>query len=303
MKPVFHEGEREIQRQAGVEAMAKRVGNGIHDAMPPAAQEFLHQQPFAVIGSRDTTGNVWASLLMGEPGFLRALDARTVQIKRMPLPSDPLYATLYAQASGVSVGLLAIELATRRRMRVNGVATVGADGIRLRVEQTHANCPKYIQARTLTIEPTASPSEATVQQSERLTEAQRQWIAQADTFFIASTHPQYGTDASHRGGNPGFIHLTDETTLLFPDYAGNMMFNTLGNLAVNSHAGLLFVDFETGDMLQLTGTTDILWDAETIAAFPGAQRVVRFQVTAVRATSSAVPLRWRLVSRSPFNPK
>jgi hypothetical protein len=79
------------------------------------------------------------------------------------------------------------------------------------------------------------------------------------------------------------------------------MFNTLGNIAVNPKAGLLFLDFE-GGTLQLTGEARIVWDAGRVAKFAGAERVVEFRIQEAVDTSGAVPLRWRFEGYSPFNP-
>ncbi len=307
MKSAFHEGEQEVQERVGVAAMAERLSNGIHSVLPPISQEFLRHQPMVIVGSVDAEGAVWASLLTGEPGFMQALDENTVRVNAAPLPEDPLKRILDAQArQGLlpEIGLLAIELATRRRMRVNGAAKLGSEGgFTVQVHQAYANCPKYIQSRSFSTE-TATPMHAsTVRHGDWLRSEQQEWIARSDTFFIASVHPVGGADASHRGGNPGFIHVLDGKTLAFPDYAGNNMFNTLGNIAVNPHVGLLFIDFENGNTLQITGNARILWDAEHARLFPGAQRVIAFHVDSVLHTENAVPLRWQFVQMSPFNPK
>ena len=172
----------------------------------------------------------------------------------------------------------------------------------IHVRQAYANCPKYIQARAIVAVPSALSENAAAHFSTALTDAQQARIGRADTFFITSAHTEGGSDASHRGGNPGFIEMEDAQTLAFPDYSGNMMFNTLGNLLANPRAGLLFADFETGATLQLTGAAEILWDAESPARFPGAERVIRFRVTAVVEIENAIPLRGVVESYSPFNP-
>ncbi len=290
MNPGFHAGELAVQDQAGVRAMADRVGPSIHTEMPSAAQEFIARQPVVIVGFTDLQGRIWASALTGELGFAHALNGQTVALDAEPSPGDPLKEVW---RDGTEVGLLAIELASRRRMRVNGRLARGADGgMTIAVRQAYANCPKYIQAREWKSAP-QMPSAGQPNVGERLTEAQQEWIAQADTFFIATAHPQAGTDASHRGGAPGFVKVIDEVTLTFPDYAGNNLFNTLGNLAVNPHAGLLFLDFNTGDTLQVTGEARILW---------GENRVVEFQITQVIHTAQTIPLRWRFLEASPFNP-
>jgi len=297
----YHPGEIEVQERAGVRSMAERVGNIIRPTIAPAAREFLEELPVVVLGSVGADGRVWASLLVGEPGFVRALGERTVRIDATPFPGDPLAEAL--QGAGTQVGVLAIDLATRRRLRLNGEAERRPEGIYVRTHQVYANCPKYIQAR----EPEIGGAEPGLQDGHALrysglTDGHRRLISEADTFFIASAHPEGGADTSHRGGNPGFVRLLDKSTLEFPDYSGNTMFNTLGNIASNPSAGLLFLDFEGGGTLQLTGDARIVWDAGRAARFAGAERVVEFRVQEAVETRGVVPLRWRFDGYSPFNP-
>jgi len=297
----YHRGEIEVQRRAGVRGTAERVGNSIHPTIPPAARRFLAEQPMVVVGSVGAGGRVWASLLTGEPGFLAALDERTVKIAAAPVPGDPLAESL--ELSGAEVGLISVDLATRRRVRLNGQAERRPEGIYVRARQVYANCPKYIQAREWETVAGEQPAGwGRVTRAGALNEEQRRRMSRADTFFIASAYPEGGTDASHRGGLPGFVRFLSEDTLEFPDYSGNTMFNTLGNIAANPNAGLLFVDFESGGTLQLSGRARVVWDPERAAAFAGAERVVEFDVEDVVETEGAVPLRWRFGGYSPFNP-
>ncbi|MCL4316449.1 MAG: pyridoxamine 5'-phosphate oxidase family protein [Gammaproteobacteria bacterium] len=264
--------------------------------MPLAAQEFLRRQPFAVLSSVDAQGRVWVSILTGRPGFMRATDEHTVAIEGLPLSHDPLRENLQADPN---IGMLVIEFATRKRMRINGKGELRDDGVVIYAEQVYSNCPKYIQAREWEFAQTVA-TPAMVQRNDVLNAAQQVWIQQADTFFIGSFYPDGGTDASHRGGNPGFVKIVDEKTLLWPDYIGNNMFNTLGNITAYPRAGLLFVDFANGRTLQLTGTAKIIWDAP--ANFPGAQRLVEFAVNEVVETANALPLQWFFQGYSPYNP-
>lgn len=296
----YHAGEREVQARAGVEQMAARVGRSIKDHIPATAQDFLATQPFVIIASSDPQGQVWASVLAGAPGFVRALDAVTVAIAAVPLPDDPLAANL---ATNPTVGLLAIEFTTRRRMRLNGSCQRQPDGtLVMRADQVYANCPKYIQARE--VQATAGPTapQPSAHQAEHLTPAQQDWVRQADTFFIASAHPEHGADASHRGGQPGFVAVHAAATLVWPDYAGNTMFNTLGNIAAHPQAGLLFLDFATGSTLQVAGHAAIIWDTAQVAQYPDAERLISYSITQVRETRHALPLRWSFENASPFNP-
>lgn len=286
---VFHEGERDVQRRAGVEQMASRVGGMIRDFIPPAAREFLRSQPMLVAGGSDGEGAMWASLLTGSPGFASAIGEKQLRVDAPPQQGDPLRIV-----AGARVGLLAIELATRRRMRVNGVvSSVTSEGFVVGAEEVFSNCPKYIQARV------AYPAEHSAAAVERdaaaLSDGHRAWIAHADTFFIATCHPERGADASHRGGPSGFVRVAEDgSTLTWSDYAGNMMFQTLGNLAVDDRAGLLFVDFDSGSTLQLTGRASVDWSQ--------AERVIVFRVERVVEIANATSLRFVFVDYSPFNP-
>ncbi len=316
MKSVYHAGELAVQRRAGVEKMAARVGNGIHAMIPPLAADFAAQQPFAIAGSVDDRVWVWASLLVGAPGFMQVEDETTLHIAATPLPGDPLEQILQSDKSEHDseqmrheLGLLIIDPATRKRMRFNGTVESDANGtLRVHAREVYANCPKYIQERVITASAgsdaggTLSSSSPHAGMSSELNAMQQAWITNADTFFIASVAPNGGADASHRGGNPGFVQVVDAHTLRFPDYAGNTMFNTLGNIAANPNAGLLFVDWERGDTLQLTGQARILWEPEQAAQFAGAERVVEFLVTQAVHIAGANPLRFRFVQSSRFNP-
>ncbi len=301
MKPIYHEGELAVQTRAGVREMSARIGKSIHASIPLAAQEFLSSQPMVVIASVDQNRRVWASILTGDPGFMRTLNERTVQINALPLRDDPLMKNLKTKSE---IGMIVIEFATRRRMRINGIGEIGDDSkIYIHTEQVYANCPKYIQARTWQIVAGNSPSNIGVQHSAELSESQKILIQNADTFFIASHHRDGGADASHRGGNPGFIRVKNSKTFIFPDYSGNTMFQTLGNLTADPGCGLLFIDFESGSTLQLTGKVEIIWDLNRLQEFPGAERIVEFKMIEAIESSHAINLRWEFKSYSPFNPE
>jgi len=296
----FHPGELAVQERAGMSAGAAKIGRSIDDAIAAPAAHFLAQRYTLYVGSLDSDGRPWASQLVGPPGFVTVVDPRTLSVDAAPGPGDPLLANVRGNPH---VGLLAIDLVTRRRFRVNGVARIDDGGaLRIAVDQAYGNCPKYIQRR----EPAAVSDDvgdaARVTRHTSLTPEARARIERADTFFLATANPSAGTDVSHRGGRPGFVQATSADHLVWPDYQGNMMFMSLGNVAVHPRAGLLFVDFETGDVLQLTGRASIDWDPTRAAAFPGAQRLIDFDVETVIDAPRASPLRWRLVEPSPVNP-
>jgi predicted pyridoxine 5'-phosphate oxidase superfamily flavin-nucleotide-binding protein len=284
-KSPFHVGEQAVQARFGLrERLAQTGARMIRDFMPDEHRELFEDLPFVVTGSADTGGRLWASLLSGEPGFVRSPNARSLLIRAQPLPGDPLAESL---APGKPLGLLGIELPTRRRNRANGhVAHAASDEFELTVQQSFGNCPKYIQARTGVFTASAGVTAPNTEPALLSLEARRV-LEGTDTAFIAtsSTHPvqggAQGLDVSHRGGRPGFLRVGtdgDTTVVTMPDYSGNFLFNTFGNLEVNPSAGLLALDFESGNVLSLTGFARVLWDSPEVAAFEGAERLVEYRV-------------------------
>lgn len=298
----FHGGELALQDRAGVRERTDGVGRKfIRDRMPDQHRAFFGQLPFLVVGGVDAHGQPWASMLAGCPGFVQAPDPCRLRVGALPAAGDPLGDAL---AIGADIGVLGVELSSRRRNRLNGrVAGLDPDGFDIAVVQSFGNCPRYIQLRALL--PAAPGVAGPATRKARPDDADRRLIRAADTFFIASAHgrslddPRYGADVSHRGGKPGFVRVDADGTLTIPDFAGNAFFNTLGNLAANPKAGLLFVDFATGDALHLAGAAAIVWDGPDLDAFAGAQRLLRIVPTEVIRRPQAVPLRWRLEAMSP----
>ncbi len=298
MESIYHPGELKVQEQVGVREEAGRLGRTIYPVIAHIFVEFIQSQPLAVLGAADSHGRCWASLLCGKPGFMRVADEQTLRIAARPAAKDPLGEAL---RNGSELGLLLIDFATRRRLRLNGSVTMEPAGFSVHARQVYANCPRYIQARACQLRREAPPAR-TVAAAGTLRADQQQRIRQADTFFVASMHPASGADASHRGGFPGFIQVPDGQTLIWPEYNGNSMFNTLGNICENPQIGLLFLDFEHGGMLQLSGTAKIIWDRDRAAAFPGAERLVEVHIGRVVETENATALHCSFQGYSPDNP-
>ncbi len=299
-RELFHEGEHAVQRRAGTEQVAAQIGRNIASFVPAEFGEFLSRQPFVVVASQDQTGSVWASVITGETGFARALNDRQVLLAGQPARPDPLESAL--ELPNAQIGVLAIEPDTRQRIRLNGVAHRTGEGIVLTVTEAFGNCTKYIQRR-VPAGPLTGSAAALYRESAALDPGQAALVQAADTFFIASAHPKRCADASHRGGRPGLVEVdAGGRRLTFPDYTGNRMFQTLGNLTIDSRAGLLLLDWETGSTLQLTGRARIIWDAQAVQARPGAERVIELTVDAVRERQRAMPTRWALVERYQRNP-
>lgn len=302
----FHAGEIAVQMRAGVREKAEIGGRrSIRRYMPDQHRQFFAQLPFIVLGGIDAQGQPWATLRIGEPGFVSSPDAGTLRIAGEMLDGDPL---VDAWRTGAALGGLGIEPPTRRRNRVNGVVTDDADGaLMVQVRQSFGNCAKYIQSRTPERIPAreVDSTRAPQHRSATLDAADRALIARSDTYFIATRStlrddaPSQGVDVSHRGGLPGFVRVEDESTFLAPDYRGNQFFNTLGNIVEDSRAGLLFIDFDNGDLLYIAARAEIVWEGAALDEFSDAQRLVRFKVEQVRRSPSALPFRWSAVEYAP----
>ncbi len=295
----FHAGERAVQARFGLAERVERRGRRvIRDHLIAQHREFYPLLPFLLIGMVDDEDRPWAGLLAGAPGFVHSPDARTLRVDARPDPGDALHPALVDRAA---IGVLGIELATRRRNRLTGrVRSPDAGGFAIDVAQSFGNCPQYIQTRTVTPRDLAP---GPVHRSTSLDAASRRLVAAADTFFIATAHfdgsAGAGADVSHRGGRPGFVQIEDDGALVFPDFQGNNHFNTLGNLLATPRAGLLFPDFETGDLVQLTGSAEIVWDGPAVDAFPGAQRLLRVMPETILRRERAMALRFAFDAFSP----
>ena len=280
----FHEGELAVQQLAGVRAEADRLSGMLAPPHLGGAARFLGERTFAALTGRDTEGRLWTSPLVGPPGFLDA-EATTLRVRALPSPGDPLHDLPVGQA----VGLIVMDYARRRRIRVNGMLVErGAGGLRVDVEQAFGNCPKYIRPRQLAADaPQADDGAAT--RGATLSAAQRELLVSTETFFLGTTHPERGVDTSHRGGPAGFIRVEDGA-LWWPDYPGNNMFTSFGNLAVDDTAAVLVPDFGTGTSLLLSGRAAVEWvTAGSAGDDGGTGRRVRFTVQQV--AGGALPVR------------
>ncbi|HEY2195834.1 MAG TPA: pyridoxamine 5'-phosphate oxidase family protein [Actinomycetospora sp.] len=277
----FHAGERAVQQRAGTLAQADRLARMVDEPdLRGGTGQFLAERTFAALSARDTAGRLWVSPLTGTRGFLHPSDATTLQIGMVPAPGDPLRGLPADQPAG----LIAIEFARRRRARVNGtLVAAGPEGLTVEVDQAYGNCPQYIQQRALEHDAETTPDDVPPTRTAVLSSADQALVRTADTLLLGTTHPARGNDASHRGGPAGFVRVADGRHLWWPDYPGNNMFNSFGNLAVDPAAALLFVDFPAGRALHLSGTARVEWEVSGAGDDGGTGRRVWFDVEAVVA--------------------
>jgi predicted pyridoxine 5'-phosphate oxidase superfamily flavin-nucleotide-binding protein len=298
----WHEGEIALQRRLGLEDRMDEIGRRVmRDHLIEQHREFYPLLPMVVLGAVDEHGDAWATLRAGRPGFLSAPDAHRLTVALAREQSDPAEAGM---EDGASLALLGIDLATRRRNRLNGTLRRHAAGFDLGVSQSFGNCPKYIQLREVEFvrDPAEPPAAAPVVSAE-LDDAARALVRQADTFFVATYADLEGgrqVDVSHRGGRAGFVHVGGNGWLTIPDFLGNRFFNTLGNIALNPRAGLVFPDFATGGLLQMTGEAELLFDERPHKPLEGAERYWRFRPRSVVWRPDALPIRYAFAEWSPF---
>ena len=290
----WHEGEVALQRTIGSDEPLAEIGlKVVRDHLIDQHRAFFPLLPFVVLGTVDGEGDVWATLRAGRPGFLSSPDPYRLDLAIPPDLFDPAEAGL---KEGEPAALLGIDLTTRRRNRLNGqVRNRDGRGFSLDVGQSFGNCPKYITLRGPAF--TAEESHEPREKMTALDAEARTMIERANTFFVASYAKGWDgnrqVDVSHRGGEPGFVRVSEEGVLTIPDYSGNRFFNTLGNMAVNPRAGVVFVDFATATLLQMTGDTELVLDSPEVARFPGAERLWRLRPRRIVRRRGALPLRWR----------
>ncbi|RXZ31026.1 pyridoxamine 5'-phosphate oxidase [Oxalobacteraceae bacterium CAVE-383] len=304
----YHSDEVAAQHLAGVTAS----GAGIRAFMPDQHRLFFAGLRYVFATATAADGWPVAMVLTGEPGFIDTPDSQTLRIAPQTVTGygpDETENGLFAE--GRQIGLLGIDLMTRRRNRANGRITAsarigGALVITIAIDQSFGNCPQYIQSRRvhpgLGGDGADNNGPAAFEAFSGLDAAARTAIANADTFFIASRSrtdgPGGGADISHRGGRPGFVHIEGED-LWVPDFRGNNFFNTLGNLRGEPRAALLFIDFDSGGVLHLQGEAEIHWRPEAMRHFEGAERFWRFRVQRGWRRAGALPLRWSFIDAAP----
>jgi len=304
---VFHLGETRIQERLGVREQIEDLGRRVvRDHMPDQHRTFFAQLPFILIGALDSARQPWATVLAGRAGFVQSPDPTTLVIDAQPDATDPLSGAL---VPGASIGLLGIEPHTRRRNRMNGIIQKpNGPGLHIAVSQSFGNCPKYIQARKPEYVETL-PRDGLARRGLTLDKQQQARVRQADTFYIATAHPDAddhsarseGVDVSHRGGKRGFVRVdADGSRMTIPDFVGNFLFNTLGNLQLNPRCGLVFIDFSSGGLLHVAARGTVIWDGPEVSVYEGAQRLVQFEVEGWQWVDGVLPLRWGPEELSPF---
>lgn len=307
----FHLGEQDVQSRLAVQEKIAPIGQKfIRDFMPEQHMQFYQQLDYIFLGSVDKNNRPWASIAFNTQAhdyndsaqhkLIQTPNNKTLTLNAEFVQNDPLNALELHD----SVGVLGLELATKRRNRLS--ATISArqpKQLQLTVKQTFGNCPKYITPRDIRLLTNQQNRPTTTVAINKLDKLALELVEQSDMFLVASYYKHnaikdkkaYGVDVSHRGGPAGFIRIDTPNKLTIPDYSGNNFFNTLGNISATGKAGLLFIDLKNGHLLSLTGQAQILWDSPSVSEFPQAHRLWQFELESGYWFFNALPFTFQQI--------
>ena len=304
MSRKFHKGEKRIQKLAGETKQASFHGQMIDNRIMPEALPIILYQEYIIASIADQNQSTWSYILTGDKGFIYSPNNKTVCIDKGKVDIDANNIFWLSLENKIQIGLLIIDFATRRRIRINGIiSAIKEENIEIKVIESYPNCSKYIQERKIIQSTPWNNNNPNIMMGEMLQDTHKNIINSADTFFIGSSNPNGQLDISHRGGNSGFVKFIDEKTLKIPDYKGNNMFNTLGNIEINADTGLVFWDFESGNMLQLNGTAKIKWqNSEPESQNNETNRFWVFNIKQWCFSKIGRDFTWKVLSVSPHNP-
>ncbi|GAB7337966.1 hypothetical protein MBLNU457_4345t1 [Dothideomycetes sp. NU457] len=327
----WHEGEQMMHSKLRVPDQ----DNPTVPRLSAQATNMLQRAPLLAIGTVDAENRPWTTIWGGETGFAQSLGNSIIGV-RTPVAArfDPVVEIMVGKEAkgeivkevgeGRMMSALSIDLMSRKRVKLSGRMIAGALSMKkddesdegregqsqsevqlaLKIEQSLGNCPKYLNKKEIT---PASTNPTIVSESTRLCPEAVSLLAKSDIFFMSTSHNQDDMDTNHRGGAPGFVrnlsNTEDSTTLVYPEYSGNRLYQSLGNLMTDPLAGLCFPDFETGDCLYVTGTAEILIGKDAASVLPKSNLAVKITLTAARYVSQVLPFRGTASDMSPYNPR
>ena len=323
----WHEGEIAM-------AKAMRVPDMDNPTVPTLSPQLANHAriaPLIAMGTLDKQGRPWTTLWGGEKGISQPIAEGILGIRSQVVRQhDPVVEELVGKEGdgtvvreegvGRMVSGLTIDLETRKRTKLYGRMIAGALSMRedeatetqqhvaevqlvLKIEQSLGNCPKYLNKKHVEL---AESDPELVSDNPQLPQQALDLLLKADLFFLSSANHDQDMDTNHRGGPAGFVRVISNdpsgAVLCYPEYSGNRLYQTLGNLKVNPVVGICVPDFDTGDMLYLTGTTEILIGPEAAKVLPRSNLAVKITTTAARFVATALPFRGVPGESSPYNP-
>ncbi|KAL6873042.1 hypothetical protein J3F83DRAFT_760076 [Trichoderma novae-zelandiae] len=321
----WHPGEIAMHR----ELRTPRLENPTSSGCPtPYAIRVMHSQLVA-LGTLDDEGRPWTTVWGGERGFARPVAEGVLGVRSaVDKAYDPVYKAFWASSTDKGVGAdeegivrpeggkmmsaLSIDLETRDRVKLAGRLIAGADirgpesevQLAFHVEESLGNCPKYINKKALeTVVP--QPELVPGGPGGMLPPEAVALIEDADMLFLSSTNG-VSMDTNHRGGPRGFIRVLkndeDGVELVYPEYSGNRLYQSLGNLKVNPLIGIVIPDYTTSDALYLTGYSTILLGKQASDILPRSNIAVKITLSAFHLVKASLPFRGTPNEPSPYNP-
>ncbi|KAH8904284.1 hypothetical protein BR93DRAFT_946640 [Coniochaeta sp. PMI_546] len=292
--------------------------------MPPQYGYRIAASPLVAFGALDEEGRPWTTILGGERGFSQPIQKGFLGAKSLvDRAHDPVVQALLGSALPDGellqvekpVSALSVDLENRDRVKIAGRMIAGVlsrqEGtdtavsemeMAVLVKETLGNCPKYMNKKIIRAH---VPSPKLVSDTLPLPKEALDLIEKADMFFLTSANGE-AMDTNHRGGPQGFVRVArnapDEVVVVYPEYSGNRLYESLGNLYLNPKIGIAIPDFDTSDVLYLTGTAKILAGADAAALIPHQKLAIKITLTAARFVKDSLPFRGVLGERSPYNP-
>ncbi|KAK4147437.1 uncharacterized protein C8A04DRAFT_34147 [Dichotomopilus funicola] len=318
----WHSGELAVHKLLKVPTSSRQ--NPTNHGFPPAYGYRVTVSPLVAVGTLDDEGRPWTTIWGGERGFARPVAEGILGVQGLvDKTHDPVIQALLGEAVDGEVyqpeniklmSALSVDLETRDRVKMAGKMVVGSVAsksdsntvaeaqLAMHVQESLGNCPKYLNIKDIRAH---IPSPLLISSSLPLPTGALALIEQADMFFISSSNGQT-MDTNHRGGPAGFVRVVsntpDSVTLVYPEYSGNRLYQTLGNLHNNPLAGIAIPDYTTSDILYLTGSTQLLVGPDAAALLPHTNLAVKITVHAARFVHDGLPIRGTPGELSPYNP-
>ncbi|KAF2713736.1 hypothetical protein K504DRAFT_145639 [Pleomassaria siparia CBS 279.74] len=324
----FNQGERKMHRLLHV----PDYDNPTSTLLSPQASSMLQRAPLLAIGALDAQCRPWTSIWGGHAGFSRPLGGGIIGTRTIvDGVNDPVVQALVGDVEKGEVTQdetkmfagLSIDLMIRKRVKIFGHLVAGSvseidiefehstdkpkgapekqDQIQLvtKIEQSLGNCPKYLNQYE--IRPALVTSKVVSHQSSELCTGAKELIGKSDMFFLSSSTTE-DMDTNHRGGPPGFVRILSDTEIVYPEYSGNRLYQTLGNLQMNPKVGITFPDYVNGDVLYITGTAEILVEHAAASVLPGSNLALKITIDEALLVASGLPFRGTRKDSSPYNP-
>ncbi|KAK2855672.1 hypothetical protein FQN49_004957 [Arthroderma sp. PD_2] len=330
----WHDGEEKMHQLMHV----PREDNPTAAFLSPGAAALAQRSPLLALGTLDKQGRPWSTVWGGQAGFVGPVAQSVIGIRNIIDGTyDPVAETLLGgelagtivkeSGPGRLMSGLPVDMENRRRVKLMGRMVAGSleestpeksDGgstgdndigkvaqvqVVMKVDESLGNCPKYINKKHIT---PAIPQPKLISDSPQLPREALDLLGRIDTLFVASSHGNDSMDSNIRGGPPGFVRvLSNDSTgavLVYPEYSGNRLYQTLGNLQTTPLAGYAFPDFESGHILYITGETEVLVGKDAAQILPRSNLAVKISVTAARYVKHGLSFRGEPMEPSPYNP-